>query len=100
MTDAAGRDYLLCVALLMGGLPERLMSWPVGIEDGAVCGCAVAAPVVIPGALLGVALLARGAASRWAPGAAGVDVCAVFRGAAFWAVEDVPARSIDVLFRP
>ena len=59
----------------------------MGAEDGGDCGRAGAVPVVIPRSVL-----ARGVMPV---GAAGGD-----DGEAFWAVEEVPAWLIDVLFRP
>jgi Phosphoenolpyruvate phosphomutase len=73
--------YLLGGTVLVGGLPARFMSDPVGAEDGGAGGRAGAAPVVTPGLVL-----ALGVTSRMPGGAAGGDGCAVF-----WAVEDVPA---------
>ena len=61
-----------------------------GAADGGVCGCAGAAPVVIPGAVL----LARGVTSRMPGGAAGGEDWVVF-----WAVE-VPVGLVDELFKP
>lgn len=83
--------YLLG-ASVVGGLPERFRSVPVGAEDGGVCGRAGAAPVVTPGAVL-----VRGVTSRMPGGAAGGDA------GVFCAVEDVgavPAWLIVELFRP
>jgi hypothetical protein len=70
-------------------LPERLSSVPVGADDGGVCFCAGAAPVVIPGSVL-----ARGVTSRM-PGGAGGDDCEVS-----CTVEAVPLRLNDELFSP
>ena len=80
--------YLLW-PLSSGGLPVRFTSGPVGAADGGVCGCAGAAPVVRPGAVL----LARGVTSRMPGGAAGGEDCV------FCAV-DVPFGLVVEWFEP
>ena len=82
------RRYLLGGALPGGGLAERFISLGA-VEDG-ICGCAGAAPVVIPGSVL-----ARGVTSRMPGGAAGGELCWVF-----CAVEVAPSWWTEELFRP
>ena len=81
--------YLAVGALLAGGFAERFM-----VVAAGCCGCAGAAPVVTPDALL-----LCGVTSRTPGGTGGGEVCAVL-----WFAEGVcavlPAELVDVLFNP
>src|SRR4051812_19983447 len=92
----SGRICTRCFSLVHIGayLLARSTSSPVGALLGGCCGCAGAAPVVMPGSVL-----LRGVTSRIPAGAAGL-FCAVLWAAGAVAVDPVPAGFIEVLLSP